>query len=137
MKQVKIIPHVADTRLFVAASTYEELFNAALSGMSSIIKTDFCLTAQTTDEDIILLEAPDETFLLIDFLAQVLTLTQIKKTIYCKASFLHLTDTSMHAKIYGTKVEAFDKEINAVTYHEADIKKGKSGLWETVIVFDI
>jgi len=29
------------------------------------------------------------------------------------------------------------EDIKAVTYHEAEVKKKKDGIWETMLIFDI
>lgn len=56
----------------------------------------------------------DISSLLIDFLSTILTLSYENKAIFC-----------------------FDKDIKAVTYHEAEVKKNDQGKYETTIVFDI
>ena len=43
----------------------------------------------------------------------------------------------MILKLSGTRINNFDEEIKAVTYHEANVIKNKKGLWETCIIFDI
>ena len=139
MTAFQILPHTADIRLSVTGGTQEELFSSALKGMSYIQKKDFC---KQQDEllfarEKIQAKASDKTGLLIDFLSEVLTLSHINKVVYCEVSFHKLSDTELTATVKGNKVNYFDEDIKAVTYHEAEIKQNKKNQLETVIIFDI
>jgi SHS2 domain-containing protein len=135
----KILSHTADIRLYVTASESEELFESALRGMANLQKGDFCEQQDQSFviQDSIQLNAIDRTSLLIDFLSKVLTLSQINRVIYCKVNFLKLSDTELTATIEGNKVNFFDEDIKAVTYHEAELIENKDRQLETVIIFDI
>lgn len=138
MRHYKLLPHTADIRLKVEASTIENLFLAALDGMAEIIKPNFCTqtkdhSLQTTME----ISSVDSTALIIDFLSGILMYSQINKAVYCHATFETLESNTLQATIFGTPVDSFDEDIKAVTYHEAEVKKNEAGNWETVIIFDI
>ena len=90
-----------------------------------------------TSERKIIVEAPDTTALLIDFLSEVLALSQINKEIYGRMTFSHFSPTKVEATLGGVMAEKFDEDIKAVTYHEADVRQNEKGEWETMIVFDI
>jgi len=136
MKHYELIAHTADVRLKLEASTLEELFEAALLGMAELIKPEACpKTCHLKNE--INLSCVDPIALLVDFLSEVLTLTQTDKVIYCKIEFKKLTETELNATIFGITVDSFDEDVKAVTYHEADVKKNEKGNYTTVIVFDI
>ncbi len=135
----KILSHTADIRLYITASGFEELFQSALRGMANLQKGDFCEQQDQSlvIQDSIQLHAIDRTSLLIDFLSKVLTLSQINRVIYCKVNFHKLSDTELTATIEGNKVNFFDEDIKAVTYHEAELIENKDRQLETVIIFDI
>ncbi len=145
MKIYKLLPHTADTRLYVEASTLPELFETALKGMSDIIKkTQKSYYALYSDRSKVYnvlkevkIESPDITSLLIDFLSEILTYSQEEKAVFRKADIKKLTDTILEAEIFGEKVDEFDEDIKAVTYHEAEVRKNKRGNWEVTIIFDI
>ncbi len=136
MIKYELIPHTADIRLKISGATQEELFTASLQGMSSILKKDVQIDKLTESKEI-KIKSCDMTSLLIDFLSEVLTASQIQKTVFYKIKFLKLGENELHAIISGTKVNAFCEDIKAVTYHEADVHKNVSGDLETAIVFDI
>jgi len=138
MKTYKVLPHTADVRLWVEADSRAELFSAALEGMAGLIKTSRIeLLKEKSVENIIKLEAPDNTALLIDFLSAVLTLTHQCKAVFTEVTFARLNETSLNCTIKGFETDGFDDDIKAVTYHEADVKNNSSGRFETMIVFDI
>lgn len=139
MKTYNFFPHTADVRLKVEASSLEELFTAALEGMGNLIKKNECSenSLNTSFKEQIEISSTDSTALLIDFLSEVLTYTQVNKVIYCNVKFKNLTKNFLTATIFGNKVEKFDEDIKAVTYHEAEIKKNEDGNLETTIIFDI
>lgn len=138
MKKFQIIPHVADIRLYVQANSLRELFEAVIQGMNEIIKKGFCKKLRKGSiSRKIDINSTDQTSLLIDFLSEVLTLSQIEKAIFCQVEIDNLKDNHIKAKVNGAKVENFDEDIKAVSYHEADVKQDKNGNWETTIVFDI
>ncbi|MGB5666921.1 MAG: archease [Maribacter sp.] len=132
------LPHTADIRMKIEGSTMEELFIAATLGMGNILKEDFCNRKNPIEcTSKIEIEALDQTCLLIDFLSVILSLSNAEKSIYCKVDFLELTANKVRAIIHGTRIDGFDEEIKAVTYHEANVRKNQRNQWETVIIFDI
>lgn len=138
MKSYTIIPHVADVRLKTEAKTLEELFVFALEGMNKIMYENY---DEKLDEHTLVREISissfDTTSLLIDFLSEILTLSQLEKTIFYEVKFLSFEENRLLAHVIGAKVDKFTKDIKAVTYHEAEVKKNQKGKWETVLVFDI
>lgn len=143
MKSYEFLPHVADVRLKVKADSLEDLFSAALQGMASLLKSNICpFDEGLAEEDSIIKEtieisSIDSTSLLIDFLSEILTHSQVNKAVYCKVKFEKLTDNFLKTIIFGTKINSFDEDIKAVTHHEAEIKKDSDGNFETIIIFDI
>ncbi len=137
MKSYEFTSHTADVRLQVKADTLEELFKVSLEGMNQLIKKDFCNKTEKFDlKENIEIGSIDTTTLLIDFLSEVLTYCQINKAIYCNVNFKQLSDKSLECTIMGNKVDGFDEDIKAVTYHEAEIKN-ENNVLQTTIIFDI
>lgn len=139
MRRFKLLSHTADVRLKVEGDSLEELFTAAMEGMFEFAKHGFCATDKNFPiSENIKISSGDITALLIDFLSEILTLSQEKKAIFCRLEFVKLIETEVEVRVLGAEVEKFNEDIKAVTYHEADIKKNpKTGLYETNIVFDI
>lgn len=145
MRSHKFLSHVADIRLKIEGNPMEELFLAAIEGMGNLIKKNICNTMPEQNEheeeellkEKIEISSTDSTALLIDFLSEVLTYTQVNKAVYCKAKIEKINNNFLSCTVLGKHVDNFDEDIKAVTYHEAEIKKNEAGNFETVIVFDI
>ncbi|MCK6462640.1 MAG: archease [Candidatus Pacebacteria bacterium] len=131
----EILSHTADLRLKIQASSLKELFGEALLAVADVLSEK-----RKTGKPIIRkvsVSAQDKTSLLVDFLNEVLAMSQINKEVYTKVNFLDFSETRLEAEIEGFKVGGFDEDIKAITYHEAEIKQNKESQWETVLVFDI
>jgi SHS2 domain-containing protein len=136
MKRYALIDHTADIRLYVEASTIQELFQGALEGMSQIIAPHTC-KQQYTNHTPVAITSSDTTTLLIDFLSEVLTQTAITKMIFCSVKITRLTPTAITGTLHGHSVAGGQKDIKAVTYHEAEVKKNENNNYDTTIVFDM
>ncbi|WP_273568064.1 archease [Maribacter halichondriae] len=135
---IEYLPHTADIRMKIGGSSVEELFQAGVIGMGNILKEGFCDKNKSSNiKSKIEIVALDQTCLLIDLLSEVLSTSYSEKSIFCKVLFTKFTRTKAVVEIYGTRVEGFNEEIKAVTYHEANVHKDNHGNWETLVIFDI
>jgi len=131
----EILEHRADIRLKITASTIKELFQGALEGMAYIIKLEE--TSRGPIEEKIEVSSLDINALLVDFLNQVLALSDIYNAVFDKVEIEKLTGKEIRGKIKGQKVDKFKEEIKAVTYTNLEIKKKESKELEAEILFDI
>jgi SHS2 domain-containing protein len=137
MKSFNFIPHTADVRLLIKGSSYQDLFEAGLEGMAELLglqKTHRSSKNLITKN--VIIQAPQVTILLIDFLSHVLTQSYLEHVLFYKVVFNQLTKQNLEAVIYGINVSSFKEDIKAVTYHEANVKKNEKG-FSTLVVFDI
>lgn len=132
----EILEHTADIRVRVHATTLEELFSDAVRSMNEILGP----TAQKEDKTItteIELETPDTTALLIDFLNDLLLQTALQRTTFHDIAFHIITERALRATLSGCRFSNLRRDIKAVTWHEADVRRNSRSEWETMIVFDI
>jgi SHS2 domain-containing protein len=134
-KKFEILEHTADVRIKAFGSSKEELLKNALAGMASIQKKD-ALNKKTAVSSPIFVESIDLNALLVDFLSEVLSLSDSNQEVYTAVEFREFSDTLIDAELKGVKIDHFDEDIKAVTYHGADVKK-VNGKLEVTIVFDI
>lgn len=132
----EILEHTADLRIKARGKTKEELFVNALKGMAHVQKSELPAGASKVVKKI-KVESADLTALLIDFLSKILTQSHIDRVVFYDAKFKTLSDTALEAEIEGIKVDEFDEDIKAVTYHGAEVVKNEQGLWEVTAVYDI
>ena len=133
----EILPHTADTRMRVWGKKLEELFRNALRGVAYYLKP-VSLDLAGKIKQKVKVEAADISSLLVEFLSEVIAQSDVHNAIFTKVTFKKFGDNFLEAVLTGAKVDGFDKEIKAVSYHEVNIKKNpETGMYETVLVFDI
>jgi len=132
----EILEHTADVRVHVHAASLVELFSDAVQAMNEILDPTLPEQAKVVTAEISL-EAPDVTALLIDFLNDVLLQTQLQRTTFRDIALHTFTDTSLRATLSGQRFASLGRDIKAVTWHEAEIRRNRNREWKTVIVFDI
>jgi len=136
MKKFDILEHKADLKIRAFWKTKEELFLNMLSGMSENMKPELQKPGEKTKRKI-KLSSFDFQALLVDFLSEILYLSQVNKEVFFEAKFKKFTDKEIEAGISGQKVERFGEDIKAVTHHNLEIKQTKDKTWEGTVLFDI
>jgi len=135
MEKFKILEHTADLKIKVFGKTKEELFKNALFAMAK------ALCSEPKSQKIINRKIKNKSFnsemLLVDFLSEVLYLSQVKKEVYFDVRFKKFSDTEIEGELFGKKVERFSEDIKGVTYHNLSIKQRKDKIFEAIIVFDL
>lgn len=135
MKPYEILEHVTDLEIRAFGRTKKELFSNMLKGMFESIKAKVKRQKSKVVREV-KIKSLDEQSLLVDFLSEALTLSDINNEAYFEAKFDKLTDKELEGKIFGWPIEMFEVEIKAVTYHGLYIKKANS-MWEAKVIFDI
>lgn len=135
MKKFEFLPHLADLKIRAFGATKEELFLNMLLGMTESQKPEIKEKQRTKRE--IKIQSLDLPALLVDFLSEVLYLSQVNKEIYNNVKFTKLEDRELKAEIFGQKIERFGEDIKAVTYHNLDVHQKEDNTWEATVLFDI
>jgi SHS2 domain-containing protein len=129
----EILQHTADVRLRIVAPTLDALFAEAVDALMEVMKP--LSRSVSTTEEAISMDADDLTSLLVDFLGEILLRCHIRRQAYTVAK-ISLAESSLTATLHARRVEQFEEDVKAVTYHEADVRKGSEG-WETTLVLDV
>jgi SHS2 domain-containing protein len=139
MKKYELISHTADVRIKTTADTQEELFEISAIALCHIMLPDFAIieAKQFIDQYDFEIEAIDQSALLIDFLAEQLSLMQTYNVMLPKVMIARLNDKEIKGKFSGFKIDSFHEDVKAVTYHEAEIVRNERGQLETIIILDI
>ncbi|MBZ9572660.1 archease [Patescibacteria group bacterium] len=132
----KILEHRADLKLQIFGKTKEELFKNAVLSMAEVMKAETQKPEKKAKREI-KIKSTDLPALLVDFLSEILYLTQVNKEVYNNVKFKKFSDTELEGELTGQKVERFGEDIKAVTYHSLDIHQKEDGTWEATVLFDI
>jgi SHS2 domain-containing protein len=127
------IDHIADIALRVWGEDFYSLLRHSAQGMYDLMKIKMTSKSQET----IRFQIADETLetMLVDFLSEILYLIEEKKKAFETFSF-RKEEGELVVRATGYQVEQIEKNIKAVTFHDLDVVKTKTGL-ETTITFDV
>jgi len=141
MKKYQILEHKADLKIRAFGKTKEELFENAMIGMFESAKYE------EEDEKIkreIKVSSQDLPSLLVDFLSEVLYLSEVNHEVYHQIQFKKFTDpltssgqVNIEGILSGKKLKRIGVIIKGVTYHDLDIHQRKDKTWEATVLFDI
>lgn len=135
MKKFEILEHKADLKIRVFGRTKEDLFKNAVLAMTSGLRPK--IKNQRAKIKNIKIESTNLETLLVDFLSEVLYLTQVNKEVYNNVAFLQFADSALEAELQGEKIERFSEDIKAVTYHGLELRQTENGIWQATILFDV
>ncbi len=133
MKKYEFLEHPSELKIRSFGKDLPEVFvNSALAMMEFLFGK---VSKNKIQHEWIEVEADNLESLLIDWLADILYLSNSKKRIYLDYKVLEFSNHKIVADIGSQKALAKD-EIKAVTYHELSISK-QNGLWQATVVYDI
>jgi len=124
MKRFEIIDHTADAGIAAYGSDIKEAFANAAYGMFSLIaelddvKEDVCRE--------VTVEAIDREALLVNWLNELLYLSDVERVIFCRFDIKELEQNRLEATAYGEKLDTsrhlLKTEVKAATYHALKIE---------------
>lgn len=130
----ELIPHTADVRARVTASSLDELFAESMRALSAAMHAE--PAGGSVRHTIRVDDSADTTALLVDFLNEVLARAHVARELFTDARFVRLDGHSVEAELVGVAPASFGEDVKAVTYHEADVRRDGAE-WTTMLVFDI
>lgn len=130
------LPHTADVKIRACAPTLDQLFGEACRALMQVIYgTD--IKGGTSRE--IEMDAPDRESLLLDFLSELLFITDAESLVIAHAS-VQVTGQHLHAALDG---EPFDParhhqgtEVKGISYSGMSIREDKKG-FVLEVLFDV
>ncbi|MBC7234746.1 MAG: archease [Chloroflexi bacterium] len=131
------LDHTADLALRVYGRDRAELFAHAALGMFEAMH---CHTTEQSAQPIeaeIVLDAPDQETLLVDWLSELLYLSERRRACFTSFDIHQLTETHLEATVHGTTACRPQLLIKAVTYSNLRIKRRDDGIYQVTIIFDI
>lgn len=132
--EFEILSHPADLKIRAFGKTKKELFLNMLKAMTSILSTE----TGNLEERIrpLKVKSIDTASLLVDFLNEILYLTQVHREIYTDIKFKRLTDQEIKGEMIGQPIDKFQEDIKAATYHGLEVQEKPEG-WEATVLFDV
>lgn len=128
------VEHTADRALRVWGYELEDLFAGAAKGMYSLMADLDGLVA--TDWREVRLEAWDRPSLLVDWLNELLFITEMEGFVFVDSRILTLDETLLVARAGGAAAPITKAHIKAATFHDLEFVRDGPG-WSTVITLDV
>lgn len=141
----EILEHKADLKIRAFGKTKEELFLNMLLAMGESMKPELkaqsprsrASTLRGREKRKVKITSPDLNSLLVDFLSEILYLSQVNKEVFFEAKFKKFSENEIDGEIFGQKVERFGEDIKAVTYHGLNVQQKENKTWEATVLFDV
>ena len=135
MHRYEILPHTADVRVRALGSTRAGLLIAALKGMFSAAVPRY-VGEPTETRRPFKLESGDFNALLVDFLNEAVSLSDMNHEAYEDVAFTLITDTKAEGEFVGKPVTGFETQIKAATHTGQGATKKDEVVWEATLTFD-
>jgi len=135
MKKYEILEHKADLKIRAFGKDKKELFSNMLLAMAESQRPE--IKGKQKNKRQIKIKSLDLATLLVDFLSEVLYLSEVNHEIYHQVQFRKLTNKNIEGNLFGEKLKTIGVIIKGVTYHSLDIHQKKDKTWEATVLFDI
>ena len=137
MKKYKVLDHISDLKIKVFGRNLKELFTNAMIAMFEAARYKPCSRIQKKIKRKLKVSSIDLPSLLVDFLGEVLYLSEAHQEVYCEIQFEKITNKEVEATLIGQRLERKGIVIKGVTYHNLNVCLNKDNIWEATVLFDI
>jgi SHS2 domain-containing protein len=138
VKPFEVINHTADIGIVAYGADIKQLFANAALGLFNLMADLDNLKENTKRE--IEMSAEDAEVLLIEWLNELIYISEVEHIIFKKFEINELSNTQLKAMCFGEKIKPgqhrLKREIKAATYHMLQLNK-KDGSYKVQIIFDI
>ncbi len=134
MKPFEYLNHTADMGIASYGKSLEAVFENAALGMFEFL-TDL-KEVELQEELTVYVEGEDRETLLVEWLNELLYLSETRRMFFSKFKVEELTETHLKAKVFGEKIQEKHQikgYIKACTYHELKIETAEEGYRAQVI----
>jgi len=130
------LDHTADLCLRVRGASLQEFFVHAAQGMFSLMRFVRIREGDPVRERF-QLQAPDTETLLVDWLSELLFLSEEREALFQSFHFSELTPGRLEAVVEGRDGYLPQRGIKAVTFFDLRIQRSSDNVYEAMITFDV
>lgn len=133
-----LLDHTADLRVRIVGSDLADLFkNAGLALFDLITPPEGLEPRRLIEIDV---NGADRADLMVNFLRELLYLWTGNELLVSMIEIKQISDTAARAQVSADRYQPgrnrIRHEIKAVTYHQIDVSRTKTG-WQATVVFDV
>lgn len=127
--------HPGEVRLRIEATTLAGVFEEAARALAELMLGQGGSEPPGPDETVHV-EAADAASLLVNWLNELVFLSETKKRIYTQVSVMAVTERQVEAKLRGVYPESLRTEVKAATLHGLRLEH-VAGLYSATVVLDV
>ncbi len=128
--------HTGELRLELFAPTREELFGEAGRALAEIMLGERRSASSSTLRRVIEVRARDRAALLVEWLNELISLSEITKEVFTQFRVDHVDDTEVRAIVEGVSPELLQTAVKAATLHGVAVEPAGAG-WRASVVLDV
>jgi SHS2 domain-containing protein len=125
--------HTGEVRMRVEAGTLAELFEEAARGLAELMQERPAPPDPGSAEHV-RLRARDAEALLVDWLNELVFLSDTRERVYTDVRVTHITDTELEATVAGATPEALRTAVKAATLHGLAVRRSAEGYSASVVL---
>lgn len=127
--------HTAEVRLRITAPTLAGLFEEAGRAIAELM-LEAASSQALGSEQTVSLHAPDREALLVDWINEIIYLSETTGRVFTEFQVLEVSDTSIVASMSGVVPDAMRTLVKAATLHEVCVRATASG-YDASVVLDV
>lgn len=133
MEEFRYLPHTADAKFQAFGKTFAQALKNAGRAITNLI-TDVSKIKPLVSHSFALTTKSEEN-LVVDFLQELLFLTETKGFLMCDAD-LKIEGSELKAKVHGDSIKNYEThgQVKGITYHNLLIKKNSGKVMIQVVV---
>lgn len=132
----RIEPHHGDLRVALRAPSLAALFEEAGRALAEVVAGAPAgpNDADSNDVETVALTAPDREALLVEWLNELIYLTETRRRVYDRARVLQIDDHALTAEVRGRPAVGERTLVKAATFHDLQIREDAGGASATVLL---
>jgi SHS2 domain-containing protein len=134
VKKYEILEHKADLKIRAFGKDKKELFENTMIGMFKSAKYEEENGEIKREIKVFSQDLPS---LLVDFLSEVLYLSEVNHQVYHRIQFKEFSDKKIKGVLIGKPLKRIGVEIKGVTHHDLQVYQKKDKTWQATVLFDI
>ncbi|KFE68246.1 archease [Hyalangium minutum] len=128
-------PHTGEVQIRIAGTSLPELFEEAGYALAELMLGDpLPETPPEAELEFVLLEAVDTEALLVDWLNELISRSDLWKRVYTHLRVDELTDRTLRARIRGQEPTVLKTAVKAATFHGLEIREHEDRFTATLVL---
>ncbi|HVG63011.1 MAG TPA: archease [Hyalangium sp.] len=128
-------PHTGEVQVRIKGTSLAELFEEAGNALAELmLGEELPATPPDAEQEFVLLEAADTEALLVDWLNELISRSDVNKRVYTHLVVDDVSERTLRARIRGCTPTALKTAVKAATFHGLEILEHEDFFIATVVL---